>query len=114
MALDPHAFHAHALEAADEELRLPLSRMTMWDVAPFDQDGLRVAPLRPPVVPEPPRRDEDPETCRVCPRDDGVWTDDRWRLTRIDGCGVPLVMMLIPRRHFDLGDLPDDWAAELG
>jgi hypothetical protein len=59
MALDPDAFYAHALQAADAEQRLPLSRMTMWDVAPFDQDGLRVAPLRPPVLPEPPRHDED-------------------------------------------------------
>jgi hypothetical protein len=24
------------------------------------------------------------------------------------------VLMLIPRQHFDLDDLPDDWAAELG
>jgi hypothetical protein len=88
--------------------------MTMWDVAPFDQDGLRVVPLRPPVVPEPARQDEDPETCKTCARDDGVWRDNRWRLTRIGGCGVPLVLMLIPRQHFDLDDLPDDWAAELG
>jgi len=114
MALDPDAFYAHALEAADAEQRLPLSRMTMWDVAPFDQDGLRVAPLRPPVLPEPPRHGEDPATCRTCEREDGVWTNDRWRLTRIGGCGVPLVMMLIPRAHHDMGDLPDDLAAELG
>ena len=66
MALNPEAFYAHALDAADAEQRLPLSRMTMWDVAPFDQDGLRVAPLRPPVLPEPPRHDEDPATCRPC------------------------------------------------
>ena len=114
MALDPDAFYAHALEAADAEQRLPLSRMTMWDVAPFDQDGLRVAPLRPPVLPEPPRHGEDPATCRTCTREDGVWTNERWRLTRIGGCGVPLVMMLIPRAHHDMGDLPDDLAAELG
>jgi diadenosine tetraphosphate (Ap4A) HIT family hydrolase len=43
-----------------------------------------------------------------------VWTDERWRLARIGGCGVPLVMMLIPRAHHDMGDLPDDLAAELG
>jgi len=50
----------------------------------------------------------------VRPREDGVWTNERWRLTRIGGCGVPLVMMLIPRAHHDMGDLPDDLAAELG
>ena len=37
MALDPDAFYAHALAAADEEQRLPLSRMTMWDVPPFEK-----------------------------------------------------------------------------
>ena len=26
--------------------------MTYWDIFPFDEDGLKVAPLRPPVVPE--------------------------------------------------------------
>jgi hypothetical protein len=115
MALDPEDFYAHALAAADEEGRLPLSRMTMWDVAPFDQEGLRVVPLRPPVVPEPARHDEDPATCKTCARrDEGVWLDDHWRLTRIGGVGVPLVLMLIPRAHHDLGDLPDELAAELG
>ena len=115
MALSPEDFYAHALAATDDEQRLSLSRMTMWDVAPFDQDGLRVVPLRPPVVPEKPRQDEDPATCRACERrDEGVWRDERWRLQRIGGVGVPLVLMLIPRQHFDLHDLPDDWAAELG
>jgi hypothetical protein len=114
MALDPHEFYEHALTAADAEGRLPLSRMTMWDVAPFDQDGLRVVPLRPPVLPEPARAGEDPATCNACTRDDGIWRNDRWRLTRIAGEGVPLVMMLIPRAHHDMGDLPDELAAELG
>jgi hypothetical protein len=65
MALPPEEFYAHALTATDEEQRLPLSRMTMWEVAPFDQNGLRVVPLLPPVVPEPPRHDEDPATCKT-------------------------------------------------
>ena len=51
MAMEPQDFYAHALAAADEEGRLPLSRMTMWEVAPFDQDGLKVVPLRPPRRP---------------------------------------------------------------
>ena len=37
-----------------------------------------------------------------------------WRLTRIPGAGVPLILMLHPRDHHDLEDLPDDRAAELG
>ena len=58
----PDEFYAHALAATDEEQRLPLARMTGWDISPFEADGLRVAPLRPPVLPEPARHGEDPRT----------------------------------------------------
>ncbi|MFG2334976.1 hypothetical protein [Streptomyces yangpuensis] len=115
MALRPDAFYDHARTAADAELRLPLARMTGWDISPFDPEGLRVAPLRPPVLPEPPRHGEDPADCGACrARDEGIWLDDRWRLSRIGGVGVPLALMLHPRDHFDLADLPDELAAELG
>ncbi len=115
MAMTPEDFYAHALAAADGERRLPLSRMTYWDVAPFEQENLRVVPLRPPTVPEKPRQDEDPETCGTCAADDeGVWSDEHWRLRRIQRVGVPLALMLLPRGHYDLADLPDERAAELG
>jgi hypothetical protein len=115
MALRPDEFHAHALAAADGERRLPLARMTGWDISPFEPEGLRVAPLRAPVLPEPARHGEDPSDCGSCRgRDTGIWFDDRWRLTRVGGVGVPLVLMLHPRDHHDLADLPDDLAAELG
>ena len=115
MALRPDEFYEHALTAADSEGRLPLARMTGWDISPFEQDGLRVAPLRPPVLPEPARQDEDPSDCGTCRRrDEGIWLNDRWRLSRITGVGVPLVLMLHPRDHYDMTDLPDDLAAELG
>src|SRR5262245_7751297 len=115
MALQPDEFYAHALTAADSERRLPLARMTGWDISPFEPDGLRVAPLRPPVLPERPRHGEDPADCGSCrDRDNGLWFNDRWRLARIGGVGVPLVLMLYPRDHYDLADLPDDMAAELG
>ncbi len=115
MALRPAEFYQHALVVADGEHRLPLARMTGWDISPFEPDGLRVSPLRPPVLPEPARRDEDPSHCTSCGRrDEGIWLDARWRLTRIGGVGVPLVLMLHPRDHHDLADLPDELAAELG
>jgi hypothetical protein len=115
MALNPDDFYANAIAAADENRRLPLSRMAGWDISPFEQEGLRVAPLRPPVVPEPARQGEDPADCTTCEhRDEGIWIDDRWRLNRISGVGVPLVLMLYPRDHYDLPDLTDELAAELG
>src|SRR5690348_16304938 len=101
MVLSPEEFFRHTLDAADAERRLPLSRMTGWDIAPFEQDGLRVVPLRPPVVPEPPRQDEDPATCSTCAaRDDGVWLDEHWRLLLVRRVGVPLALMLLPRDHY--------------
>jgi diadenosine tetraphosphate (Ap4A) HIT family hydrolase len=115
VALQPDDFYRHALSAADADGRLPLSRMTGWEISPFEQHGLLVAPLRPPVFPEPARKGEDPSDCEVCrQRDQGLWLDERWRLTRIPGVGVPLVLMLQPRDHFDLTDLPDELAGELG
>jgi diadenosine tetraphosphate (Ap4A) HIT family hydrolase len=115
MALTPEEFYQHAIAAADDEHRLPLSRMTGWEISPFEQEGLRVAPLRPPVLPEPARPGHDPAECQSCRRrDEGIWFDDHWRLTRISGAGTPLVLMLHPREHYDLAELPDERARELG
>jgi diadenosine tetraphosphate (Ap4A) HIT family hydrolase len=115
MALRPDEFYDHALAAADSEGRLPLARMTGWDISPFESEGLRVSPLRPPVLPERPRYGEDPSDCHTCrDRDEGLWFNDDWRLARIGGVGVPLVLMLYPRDHYDMADLPDPLAADLG
>ena len=74
-----------------------------------------MSPLRPLVLPEPPRHGEDQADCGSCRRrDDGIWRNDRWRLSRVPGVGVPLALMLHPRDHHDLADLPDELAAELG
>jgi diadenosine tetraphosphate (Ap4A) HIT family hydrolase len=40
--------------------------------------------------------------------------DANWRLTRVTGVGVPLVLMLYPRDHYDIENLPDQLASELG
>jgi hypothetical protein len=115
MALRPDEFYGRARAVSDAEGRLPLARMTGWDISPFEQDGLRVAPLRPPVLPERPRQGEDPADCRSCrSQHEGIWFNDRWRLTRVAGTGVPLVLMLYPLGHYDMAGLPDDLAAELG
>lgn len=115
MALTSNQFYEHALAAADSDARLPLSRMTGWDVSPFEQEGLQVSPLRPPVLPEPARQGEDPASCPSCARrDEGIWMDHHWRISIVTGVGVPLALMLHPRDHHDLAGLPDGLASELG
>ncbi len=90
MALTPDEFYAHALAGADAQQRLPLARMTEWEISPFEQQGLRVSPLRPPVVPEPPRHGEDPANCVSCHRrDEGLWLDEHWRVSHVSGSGCP-------------------------
>jgi hypothetical protein len=114
--LTPEEFYEHALSVADEERRLPLSRMTGWEIFPFEEDGLRVVPLERPIVPEPPRNGEAGSPCGGCgPVEGVVWEDAHWRLSvPLDSTGAPLLMMLQPKEHHDLGDLSDDLASELG
>lgn len=104
------------MTAADAQGRLPLSRMMGWEIFPFEPDGLRVVPLAPPVLPEPPRNGENGSDCRDCARrGEGIWRDVHWRLDTMDEpSGAPLVLMLKPLEHYDLGDLPDSLARELG
>jgi hypothetical protein len=85
-------------------------------VFPFEQDGLRVVPLAPPVLPEPPRLGEGGRPCPGCSADQAVvWSDQHWRLKQLGGeSGVPLLLALESIAHHDLADLPDDRAAELG
>lgn len=96
---------------------MPLSRLTAWEIFPFESDGLRVVPLKSPELPEPPRRGEHGASCDSCAAVGGgaIWQDPRWRLVTFrESSGSPLVMMLQPKAHFDLADLPDDLASELG
>jgi len=117
MPLSPDDFYANAMTAADGEGRMPLSRLTAWEIFPFESDGLRVVPLKKPELPESSRQGEGGSPCSSCAssgRGD-VWHDDRWRLvTFAQPSGAPLVMMLLPKDHFDLTDLPDDLAGEFG
>ncbi|SDK89226.1 HIT family protein [Streptomyces indicus] len=89
-----------------------------WEIFPFESDGLRVKPLEPPVLPEPPREGEDgPQECGACRKSDDqfLWTDEHWRLHGFtEPSSLPAMVMLQPRGHHDLYDLPAERAAELG
>lgn len=91
--------------------------MAGWETFPFEGE-LRVRPLQPPVLPEPARHGEHgPEQCRTChkPVTEALWADDHWRLDPIGTeSRLPAVVMLQPRGHYDLADLPTERAAELG
>ena len=94
----------------------PLPDFTRWPSFPFEGD-MRVKPLTPPVDSEPPRSGEDPADCIACntPDDAYVWVSERWRVRAMDRpTGLPVVLILECRSHFDLGDLPNLLAAELG
>jgi hypothetical protein len=94
----------------------PLPDFTRWPSFPFEGD-MRVKPLTPPVDVEPPRSGEDPTNCIACntPDDAYVWVSERWRVRAMDRpTGLPVVLILECRSHFDLGDLPNLLAAELG
>jgi hypothetical protein len=94
----------------------PLPDFTRWPSFPFEGD-MRVKPLTPPVAVEPPRGGEDPASCIACntPDDAYIWVSERWRVRAMDRpTGLPVVLILECRSHFDLGDLPNLLAAELG
>jgi diadenosine tetraphosphate (Ap4A) HIT family hydrolase len=108
--------YARALEAAGPDGRLAMPPVHEWDTFPFEGE-LRVRELRPPSSVEPARRGESAADCWRCQRGDAdaIWSDDRWLLAPLpEPSGMPVVVLLQPRAHHDLGDLPGELAAELG
>ena len=114
----PEEFYARCVAAADAEGRLPVPAQSMWEIFPFEHETLRVKPLEPPVLPEPPRGGEHgPDDCWRCrdPERGVLWSDERWILAGGgEETGLPFQATLMPKAHLDLGDLDDTHAAELG
>ena len=94
----------------------PLLPYATWDTFPFEGE-LRPKSLDAPIALEPPRHGENPVDCLACtaPDDAYIWVSERWRVRSLDRpTGLPVVLILEPRSHLDLGDLPNMLAAELG
>ncbi len=114
-------FHARVAAATDDEGRLPVAIELMpgWDIFPFELEGLRIKPLEPMVDAEPPRVGDDPAQCPCQQPPDPeklaqlAWSNERWMLKVLD-MRLPVTLILQPRAHHDLADLPDDLASEMG
>ena len=101
-------------ERAAGALRMP--PVEEWETFPFDGE-LRPRALLPPVEREQPRRGAGGVDCERCSAADDVyvWSNERWRLYGLGPTGLPVIVILEPREHVaEVGDLPDDLAAELG
>lgn len=94
----------------------PLPDFISWPSFPFE-GNFSVKALEAPVDTEPPRKGEDIADCQACqsPDDAYIWVNERWRVRALERpTGLPMVLLLEPRSHLDLGDLPNLLAAELG
>lgn len=99
-----------------QRIRIPDEGIADWDIFPFEGD-LAVKVLEEPVLPEPPRQGEEgAASCAACakPDSDYIWTDEHWRLKAYVPTAIPAMLLLEPRGHHDLSDLPAERAAEIG
>lgn len=111
----PHPFVRHLPIGAP--IPMPVDGIPGWDIFPFDGD-IRVKELDAPELPEPARHGEEgAEHCHGCqhPLRNAIWADDSWRLVHSgQPTALPLMVLLCPRGHYDLDDLPPDLSAQLG
>jgi hypothetical protein len=101
-------------ERAHDALRsLPVEE---WETWPFT-GAVMPREMQPPVAAEEPRGGAGGVDCRRCVEGDAdaVWSDANWILRSFPRPGgLPMVVLLETRAHYDFGDLPDTLARELG
>lgn len=102
-----------------ERIPFPADGIPFWEIFPYEGD-LQVKVLDAPVLPEPPRSGESgPEECSACGNGpegpEVLWSDENWKLVGLaEPAALPAMVLLLPRGHYDLVDLPEERAAELG
>lgn len=114
-------FHSRVAAATDDEGRLPVAIELMpgWDIFPFELDGLQIKPLEPLADAEPGRHGDEIAACGCqdpmsdAKSEDVAWSNERWIVSVLD-MRLPVGLILKPRAHHDLADLPDELASEMG
>jgi diadenosine tetraphosphate (Ap4A) HIT family hydrolase len=98
-------------ERVKDGLRMP--PVDEWETFPFDGE-LRARPLQPPVAEEEPRKGIGGVDCYHCAKGDLVWHDEHWKAWALGPTGLPMIVILVPREHYDIDELPAELAAALG
>jgi len=101
-------------ERTHDALRMP--PVADWETWPF-AGPLTPRPLAEPVEREPPRRGEGGVDCWRCAHGgaDALWSSERWLVTPLSQpSGLPAVVILETRDHYEFHDLPVEHQAELG
>jgi hypothetical protein len=101
-------------ERAHDALRAP--PVEEWDTWPF-AGPVTPQTLQPPVAEESPRRGAGGVDCIRCTEGDAgaIWSDANWIVrTFARPTGLPMVVLLETRAHYDFGDLPHELTVALG
>lgn len=111
--MTPDEYYDFMMEHADSDGRHQAADLSGWSIFPYE-GPLTLRRLEPPQ-PEPARAGETSADCRSCAeQDQGLWLSENWRLITMPDSCFPTQLMLIPRQHCDVADMPDELAAELG
>ena len=111
--------HARAVAAASDG-RLPAPSMAQWEIFPWEVVDGAIAPkrLEAPETEVPREGEPGGKQCFACsgfPPERVVWEDEHWVLVaEPEPTGLPLVLVLWTREHFDVGGFDDEHASELG
>jgi diadenosine tetraphosphate (Ap4A) HIT family hydrolase len=108
--------YRRAQAALGDDGRLAMPPVHEWDTFPFEGE-IRVRALVPPVEEERARIGVGGVDCWRCKRtdSDAIWSNESWLLLPPQKpSGLPVVVILQPRAHHDIDDLPEELALELG